>query len=397
MAEGGGYFGRENPDLDYNIDHDGGDPHNTTKPFQPGHASTPRTGFEEHIPLATFPQEHGRLPDTSFEENSFGGERDPLIEKEDPVYVEIKRRWLALKFDDNTGIVDTSMEIPNLKEETFPDDFVKGQKKAISFIKRRYPQFNEKDLVIGFSRKNPLALVVKGLKGGETPIFLKDGSHFQRYFLNLTYVKNALGRPAESIIKQTSDDIRKQQKKVNEMRQEQKRYHERKEEKEKEVLDLQMRLRSEVEKQQQLQDDPAADKKVLKQKETLVKNLEKDLKTKQKENAQLKKNYEDSQKKTQKISQLQSSILQEERTRDSLEARFNSTCSFDALKEQESGLLRQTKEDQAIIDDKDAAEFDKEAAEEHIATRNEELARLQTQIAEREAAMPLRESIKEIL
>jgi len=135
---------------------------------------------------------------------------------------------------------------------------------------------------------------------------------------------------------------------------------------------------------------------VLEQKETLLKNLKKDLKTKQKENEQLQNDYEDSQKKTKKIGQLQASILQEEQTRDSLERRFNSTRSFDALKEQESGLLRQNEEDQAIIDDDDSVELEKEAAREGVAARNEELARLQTQIAEKEDAMPLREKIKEI-
>ena len=79
-----------------------------------------------------------------------------------------------------------------------------------------------------------------------------------------------------------------------------------------------------------------------------------------------------------------------------MERNFNSTRSFDALKEEENNLLRLNEEDQAIIDDEDAAELDKEAAEERIAARNEELARLQTQIAEREDAMPLREKIKEI-
>jgi len=79
-----------------------------------------------------------------------------------------------------------------------------------------------------------------------------------------------------------------------------------------------------------------------------------------------------------------------------LETRFNSTRSFDALKEQEINLLRLNEEDQAIIDDGDAAELDKEAAEERVAVRNEELGRFQTQIAEREDAMPLRKKIKEI-
>jgi len=44
----------------------------------------------------------------------------------------------------------------------------------------------------------------------------------------------------------------------------------------------------------------------------LIKNLKKDLKTKQKENEQLKKNYEDGQKQNQKIGQLEARILQEE-------------------------------------------------------------------------------------
>jgi len=92
----------------------------------------------------------------------------------------------------------------------------------------------------------------------------------------------------------------------------------------------------------------------------------------------------------------QASILQEEQTRNSLERRFNSTRSFDALKEQESYLIRQNEEDQAIINDDNAALFDKEAAEELLEARYEELARLQTQVAEREDTMPLREKITEI-
>ena len=136
---------------------------------------------------------------------------------------------------------------------------------------------------------------------------------------------------------------------------------------------------------------------MLKQKEILLKNLKKDLKTKQKENDQLQKNYEDSQKKSQQIGQIQTSLLEEEEKRDFLERRLNSTRSFDTLKEQESHLIRLNEEDQAIINDQNAVSFDKEAAEERVAARNEELARLQTQIVEREEAMPLRERVKEIL
>jgi len=121
----------------------------------------------------------------------------------------------------------------------------------------------------------------------------------------------------------------------------------------------------------------------------VIKNLKKDLKSKQRENEQLQRNYEDSQKQKQKISRLETSLAHEEQTRNSLERRFNSTRALDTLKEQESHLIEMNKEDQAIINDDNVSSFDKEAAEERVAARNEELARLQTHIAEREAAMPL--------
>ena len=100
-------------------------------------------------------------------------------------------------------------------------------------------------LIIGFYTKKPPMLVSKGPKGGETPIFLADGSDFRQDFLNKTYVKKALGTPAETLIKKTSDDIREKQKKLNDLRQNEKRYLEEKEEKEKEELELQRRIRAE--------------------------------------------------------------------------------------------------------------------------------------------------------
>ena len=79
-----------------------------------------------------------------------------------------------------------------------------------------------------------------------------------------------------------------------------------------------------------------------------------------------------------------------------METRLNSTRSFDYLKEEESRLIRLNEEDQDIINDENAPDIEKEAAFERLDARNEELARLQTQIGEREDAMPLRERIKEI-
>ena len=66
------------------------------------------------------------------------------------------------------------------------------------------------------------------------------------------------------------------------------------------------------------------------------------------------------------------------------------------MKEEEIRLQRLNEEDHAIIQDEMAPSLDKEAAEERVAARNEEIARLQTRMAEREAAMPLRERVREI-
>jgi len=69
---------------------------------------------------------------------------------------------------------------------------------------------------------------------------------------------------------------------------------------------------------------------------------------------------------------------------------------LDDLNEREAELRQQNAEDQAIIDVTDTSPSDRQAAEARVEERKEDLARLQTQIAEREEAMPLRERIKEI-
>ena len=70
--------------------------------------------------------------------------------------------------------------------------------------------------------------------------------------------------------------------------------------------------------------------------------------------------------------------------------------NFDALKEEEIHFQWLNEEDQAIIDDPNAPEFDKEAARERKAARNEQIERLQTRVDERVAEMPLRERVREI-
>lgn len=93
---------------------------------------------------------------------------------------------------------------------------------------------------------------------------------------------------------------------------------------------------------------------------------------------------------------LRASICGKKYARNALEEGMFSVKTLEDLNGEESRLERLNKEDQAIVEDEDAAPFDKEAAQERIEARNEELARLQARIEEGEVALPLREKIKEI-
>ena len=97
-----------------------------------------------------------------------------------------------------------------------------------------------------------------------------------------------------------------------------------------------------------------------------------------------------------KVDRDQARLDEIERERNLIEERLSGTKALNELKERESELKRQNEEDQAIAQDENAFPSDREAAEARVAERNEELARLQTQIEERERAMPLRERVKEI-
>jgi len=73
MAEGGGEFGRDDPDLDYQLDHDDDDDEqevNRTQPFQPDAASTPYHRGEQ-VEMQTMQQEQSGLP--SYEETPLLG------------------------------------------------------------------------------------------------------------------------------------------------------------------------------------------------------------------------------------------------------------------------------------------------------------------------------------
>ena len=138
MAEGG-YFGYDDPDLDDKLDHDDDDDSDQevdkTRLFQPGAASTPYHGGEQHE-MQTMQHKQSRLPDTSYEET--------------PLLNDFSSR------EERQGIIDNRI-----------DD-----------IKKKYPKVDFKKLgPIGFSKNGTQTeIVLFGPKGGETKIFKKDGS-----------------------------------------------------------------------------------------------------------------------------------------------------------------------------------------------------------------------------
>ena len=157
MAEGGD-FGYDNPYLDHDIDHDDDDNEqevNTTQPFQPGVASTPYHGGEQHE-MQTMPHEQSGLPDTSYAET-------PLLDD-------------CFSHEEKQG-------------------YIEGARVS---IKNSYPKVNFSKLgPISFGKKPDTQgdYVVLGPKGGETPIFKKDGSGFLKSFL--VKFKKSLGPEAD--------------------------------------------------------------------------------------------------------------------------------------------------------------------------------------------------------
>ena len=208
MVTGGGDFGYDDPDLDFNIDNEPYDDDDeqevdTTRPFQPGAASTPYHGGEE-IQMQTMPHEQSGLPCYD--------ERIPLLGPE--ADKELSKRLSELRKNAITGLIDTS-KIPNARENPLSEEEKQEQIKRVKrLIKTRYPNANFDKLVIGYSRKNPMDLVVKGPRGGETKTVLADGSDLQKSFISTSFIRKELGPPSENVIQKTSENIKKKTKRI---------------------------------------------------------------------------------------------------------------------------------------------------------------------------------------
>ena len=157
-------------------------------------------------------------------------------------------------------------------------------------------------------------IVILGPKGGETKVVLNDGSGLQKSFLNLTFVKKALGLPSEQIVTQTDVHIKKRQEELEKERADSLTQQQNLRSKNEEILGLTQRVEKEQAKIDQLKEKQGPGyEEEMKRKEQLLKNLKKDLKTKQKEREELPKKSKNKEKSQEKIDQLQSSISEEKK------------------------------------------------------------------------------------
>ena len=87
-----------------------------------------------------------------------------------------------------------------------------------------------------------------------------------------------------------------------------------------------------------------------------------------------------------KVDKLTRRIAFEEKERNTLEERLDSTKSLDDLRGQESEFERQNEDDKAVMNEENALSSGKEATEARVAERKLELSQLRTVIEEREKA-----------
>lgn len=186
MAEGG--FDDEVPLMRHTDDNADGDGQGErTFPFgddyPPAARSTPK---HPPIEIQTMRHELPDVPDTSFDETNFGGTTS-TEGFEQPYHGDIGYN-------------------SNRSSEQY---FVREMN---AFIKSRYPNFQIGSLVIRYSKKILNTIVVVGPWGGEYKMLLDNSTDFTKDFFKPKFIKDALGDPAEKVIKKTSADLQKKQK-----------------------------------------------------------------------------------------------------------------------------------------------------------------------------------------
>ena len=153
MAEGGD-FNYDDPALDHSIDHDDDDESRPLLQNETGSFTTSTPAYQTRVPeemeMTSF-QEKGGRPGSSYTETSFGGTED------------LERRLANLRRDHITGLLNTT-KIPNVENPLNYEEREKEIQNVRDFIRKRYPNADLSKLVIRFSSKKPMDIVVLGKK-----------------------------------------------------------------------------------------------------------------------------------------------------------------------------------------------------------------------------------------
>ena len=356
MAEGEGAY--LNPAYDDNTVYDDDNDQeinrtpdgDSTRAFGPGAASTPGEQYE----MQTMMHEQSGLHDASYEET-------PLLGAQS----EQARSWNALT--------------------------------------RLYPRASATDLETSYSGGR---LQVKRSGFGKKTYFLftTDRSTKQERLnpLLTKEIKGALGKSADQIIAEDRVSIREQRQRLEEAEKQQRQAEALAAERlnqSQEIHNLNQQIERTQVRIDALQEEQGSNlesEAELNRLKQLKKNYKTDLEKKKKELPGLEKQAKDNEKIQAKVDREKKKLYEIERERNTIEERLNSTKLLDELQDDEARLKRLNEEDQAVVDDVNASEFDKDAARERIAARDEDLLRLKARISERENSLPLRERIKEI-
>ena len=359
MAEGEGPYFFENPTYDDNpgddddqeINRDGPHEFDSTWSFGPGAGSTPGEQYE----MQTMMHEQSGLHDASYEETPLLGAQSQQA-----------RSWDA--------------------------------------ITRLFPKASATDLETSYSANGRLQVKMSGYGKKTYPLFTTDRSTKQdRLNPSLTKeIKDALEKSAEQIIAEDRDSIREQRQRLAEAENQQRKAEALAAERLKQSQEIQNlsqqieRTQAHIDTLQEEQGSNLESEAQLNRLKQLKKKYKTDLEKKKKELADLEKQAKDKEKIQAKVDREKKKLYEIERERNTIEERLNSTKRLDELEDDEGRLKRSNEEDQAIIDDVYASEFDKDAARERMAARDEDLLRLKGQISERENSLSLRERIKAI-
>ena len=339
------YGDNDGDDDDQEINRDGPPEFDSTWSFGPGAASTPGEQYE----MQTMMHEQSGLHDASNEETPFLNNAQAINQIS----------WDALT--------------------------------------RKFPNASTINLETSYSRTGRLQVKMYGFGKKSYPLFTRD-NNTGRERLNPSLPKEiikSLGNSAEQIIAEDRVSIREQRQRLEEAENQQRQAEALAAERGKQSQEIQNlsqqieRTQARIDALQEEQGSNLESEAELNRLKQLKKNYKTDLEKKKKELAGLEKQAKDKEK-------IQAKLYEIERERNTIEERLNSTKRTDELEDDEGRLKRLNEEDQAIIDDVYASEFDKDAARERMAARDEDLLRLKDQISERENSLSLRERIKAI-